>query len=206
MGTCEFVSQTILYQQQGDQPKVTPPVPNGPLSSQFLQSGFQVGHVNIIHCATFGFLSGACWLAPFMHTFYLLSSTWFIPLRILANSLLIDPINYTMAMIINAVAHGEGLKVGWSTVETKLYDTILTGFTVWPAAQFINFYLVPLRWRVLFFNGVSLVWNSYLAWTVGLARHQEQQQNHDRAQSSSGEITRPPEEKNMQEGLDKKAI
>jgi hypothetical protein len=188
MSTCELVSQTILHRQHGGSKPVPPAAaaaPSGPLSSAFLQSGFTVGHVNVMHCGAFGVLSGAVWLAPVMHAFYLLSASWFVPLRILVNSLVVDPINYTMAMMINSLAHGEGLAKGATMVEAKLYDTILAGFAVWPAAQVVNFYFVPLHWRVLFFNGVSLVWNSYLAWTVGLSRHQGHQHQEIAKSSSS---------------------
>lgn len=34
---------------------------------------------------------------------------------------------------------------------------------LWPAAQMVNFYLVPLHFRLLYINCVSLVWNTYLA-------------------------------------------
>ena len=44
-----------------------------------------------------------------MHNFYLVTASWPVPLRILVNSLIIDPMNYSAAMSINAVAHGEGL-------------------------------------------------------------------------------------------------
>ena len=64
------------------------------------------------------------------------------------------------------VAHGGGVLRGLDLVSEKWGDTILTGFCVWPAAQVVNFMLVPLRWRVMFFNVVSFGWNSWLAWQV----------------------------------------
>ncbi len=37
-------------------------------------------------------------------------------------------------------------------------------YKLWPAAQIVNFYLIPLKFRVNFANIVSLFWNTYVAW------------------------------------------
>jgi len=161
MGCCELVSQTVSTKDQTARRE-----PAGALSSSKLQEGWKIGHVNVVHVASFGLLSGALYLAPMMHTFYKFTAAWPIPKRIVVNSLAIDPMNYAMAMSINSIAHGEGLDRGIETVQSKLVQTTLTGFCIWPAAQLVNFYLVPLHWRVLFFNTVSLFWNSWLAWSV----------------------------------------
>ena len=43
-------------------------------------------------------------------------------------------------------------------------DVVLTGWTIWPATQLINFYLVPFLVRPLVVSVVALFWNTYLAW------------------------------------------
>ena len=43
-------------------------------------------------------------------------------------------------------------------------DVVLTGWTIWPATQLINFYLVPFLVRPLIVSVVALFWNTYLAW------------------------------------------
>ncbi|KAJ2899496.1 hypothetical protein GGI21_000935 [Coemansia aciculifera] len=42
---------------------------------------------------------------------------------------------------------------------------LLAGYMLWPAAQLINFSLVPLAYRIPFSSTVSLVWHTYLSWT-----------------------------------------
>ncbi|KIH89476.1 protein Mpv17 [Sporothrix brasiliensis 5110] len=47
----------------------------------------------------------------------------------------------------------------------KNYKNALTAnYMLWPAAQMVNFSLVPLEHRVLFVNLVSIGWNSYLSY------------------------------------------
>ena len=49
-------------------------------------------------------------------------------------------------------------------LEKELLDIVLTGWTIWPATQMINFYFVPFLVRPLVVSAVALVWNTYLAW------------------------------------------
>ncbi|XP_037272506.2 mitochondrial inner membrane protein Mpv17 [Rhipicephalus microplus] len=56
----------------------------------------------------------------------------------------------------------------WDSIKDTLradYLPILkANYMLWPAAQLINFSLVPLNYRVPFASCVALVWNTYLAW------------------------------------------
>lgn len=46
----------------------------------------------------------------------------------------------------------------------KNYTNALTAnYMLWPAAQMVNFSVVPLEHRVLFVNLLSIGWNSYLS-------------------------------------------
>lgn len=43
---------------------------------------------------------------------------------------------------------------------------LVNNYKIWPLAQLINFYFLPLHHRVLFVNFVALGWNTYLAWAT----------------------------------------
>jgi protein Mpv17 len=55
----------------------------------------------------------------------------------------------------------------WTEVYNKMsnvfWDTLIMNWKVWPAVQFINFTFVPLAFRVLVVNAVSILWNAYLS-------------------------------------------
>ncbi|XP_078691025.1 mpv17-like protein [Branchiostoma floridae x Branchiostoma belcheri] len=46
----------------------------------------------------------------------------------------------------------------FAVVREKFVDTYLTGMMFWPAAQTINFYLLPLQYRVIFLGVCSFTW------------------------------------------------
>jgi protein Mpv17 len=58
------------------------------------------------------------------------------------------------------------IQVGWK-------DAVLTNYSIWPAAQLVNFGLVPPHLRVLFANMVGVVWNSYLSFATARVRKVE---------------------------------
>jgi len=55
---------------------------------------------------------------------------------------------------------------GVSPVErlrTSYWQALATNWMIWPFVQLANFKLVPLQYRLLFVNVVSIGWNSYLS-------------------------------------------
>lgn len=50
-------------------------------------------------------------------------------------------------------------------IYAEFYPNMVVNYKVWPAIQFMNFYLFPAHLRVLVVNVASLFWNTYLAWT-----------------------------------------
>ncbi|KAJ2044695.1 hypothetical protein GGI01_002634 [Coemansia sp. RSA 376] len=42
---------------------------------------------------------------------------------------------------------------------------LIAGYALWPAAQVVNFSIVPLAYRIPFTSVVGLMWHTYLSWT-----------------------------------------
>ncbi|KAK9475368.1 uncharacterized protein V1510DRAFT_427718 [Dipodascopsis tothii] len=58
----------------------------------------------------------------------------------------------------------------------KWYPTMVGNYVVWPAVQIINFRFIPLAYRLLFVNSVSIGWNAFMSFInsepdVGEALH-----------------------------------
>lgn len=66
-----------------------------------------------------------------------------------------------------------GTMTAWSTysldaavskINRDYKDVLITNYKIWPAAQVINFYFVPLQHRILYVGTVALFWNVYLSY------------------------------------------
>jgi len=58
------------------------------------------------------------------------------------------------------------MKGGLDEINDKLFDTLKANYAVWPLSLIINFYYIPLRFRVLWDSSVGLLYNilvSYIA-------------------------------------------
>ncbi len=42
-------------------------------------------------------------------------------------------------------------------------DTLKASYKLWPLVQFVNFYLVPLNYQLLFLNFVAIGWTAFLS-------------------------------------------
>jgi len=49
---------------------------------------------------------------------------------------------------------------------TRLWTTLVTSWTVWPVASFVNFYFVPVDYRVLYTSCIAAVYNFLLSYRM----------------------------------------
>ncbi|KAL4504130.1 hypothetical protein ABPG72_020968 [Tetrahymena utriculariae] len=66
-------------------------------------------------------------------------------------------------MVVNYVEY-QSIEKGITSIKEKSFETMIANWKLWPAAQMINFSVVPIPYRVLFANFVGLIWNIYLSW------------------------------------------
>jgi protein Mpv17 len=63
--------------------------------------------------------------------------------------------------MINLLEH-QSLQRGVDMIRNNIVDTMIMNWKIWPAAQILNFWLIPMPYRVLFVNVVGLVWQIFL--------------------------------------------
>jgi len=65
----------------------------------------------------------------------------------------------------------------WEEVKADIKRTygaiLIRNYQLWPAAQMINFWLVPLQHRVLFVQSLAVIWNTYLSYMTNAPAGEE---------------------------------
>ena len=59
---------------------------------------------------------------------------------------------------------GKSFEHGTHEVRTKWLETMMINWKLWIPANFINFYIMPIKYQVLFANFVSLFYNAALSY------------------------------------------
>ncbi|GCC35614.1 mitochondrial inner membrane protein Mpv17 isoform X1 [Chiloscyllium punctatum] len=52
----------------------------------------------------------------------------------------------------------------WLKLKKDYKDTLISNYYIWPTVQMLNFYFVPLVYRLPLIQVVALMWNTYLSW------------------------------------------
>ncbi|CAG9989272.1 unnamed protein product [Clonostachys byssicola] len=58
------------------------------------------------------------------------------------------------------------LSAAQQSVENSFTQVLLKNYTLWPAVSYLNFFYVPLQYRLLVSNTVAIFWSAYLSFTV----------------------------------------
>ncbi|KAJ1801180.1 hypothetical protein LPJ59_000504 [Coemansia sp. RSA 2399] len=86
------------------------------------------------------------------------------------------------------VLEGQGPKDLLERIRLQYPKVLLAGYVLWPAAQLVNFSLVPLSYRVPFGSVVSLFWNTYLSWENAQARRQQKALHESQPKASPADV------------------
>ena len=66
--------------------------------------------------------------------------------------------------VIMDYADNGNFKNSGKNLREKFWPTMIVNWKLWPAAQIINFSIVPIHARVLYVNSIGLIWNCYLSY------------------------------------------
>jgi len=67
-------------------------------------------------------------------------------------------------MGLMGVLNGQSANNIQTDIKNDYVDIMIRNYQLWPAAQLINFGLVPLQHRVLFAQCIAMFWNTYLSY------------------------------------------
>ena len=81
-------------------------------------------------------------------------------IKLLLDAVLFSPIAVAGYFVWRSIL--EGTSVQWK-LEHKWLSALQASWSFWPLANVVNFSMVPLQFRVLYNNGLSLLWNAYLS-------------------------------------------
>ncbi|XP_064434203.1 peroxisomal membrane protein 2 isoform X2 [Mirounga angustirostris] len=107
---------------------------------------------------------------PLSHFFYVFMEHWIpseVPLaglkRLLLDRLLFAPAFLLLFFLIMNFLEGRDAAAVAVQIRRNFWPALCMNWQVWTPAQFVNINYVPLQFRVLFANLVSLFWYIYLA-------------------------------------------
>lgn len=86
--------------------------------------------------------------------------------KVVADQLVCSPVSISLFFISLAILESKSFKDFEEEVKNKFWKLYWAEWVVWPSAQFINFYILPLKYRVLYDNTISLGYDIYASHVV----------------------------------------
>jgi len=122
-------------------------------------------------------VTGLVWSGPVTHYWYkLLFGKLTISIKepiiglvvqILLDSIIFSPITVSGYFTLRSIMEGSGIDGIKDKLSTRLVKTVLGAWKFWPAANIVNFGFIPLEFRVLYMNVLSVFWSFYLTYVNG---------------------------------------
>jgi protein Mpv17 len=81
----------------------------------------------------------------------------------LADQLLAAPFFAVTFIVFAALLEGRSLAQAWREFVEKFPTIYLFDWVIWPPSQAINFLFVPPKFRVLYVNFVTVLWDIFLS-------------------------------------------
>lgn len=83
--------------------------------------------------------------------------------KVLADQIFCSPVTITLFFVTLGILENKTLLEFRDEVVKKFWTLYVAEWVLWPSAQFLNFYILPLRYRVLYDNTISLLYDVYMS-------------------------------------------
>lgn len=85
-------------------------------------------------------------------------------IKILYDQFVMAPVCLVQFFYMAGWLYGKTNAECWQELKSKFFTVYAIDWTVWPAAQFINFYCLPPKYRVIYVNFVTMLWDVFLSY------------------------------------------
>ncbi|PIK51393.1 hypothetical protein BSL78_11715 [Apostichopus japonicus] len=116
-------------------------------------------------------LFGAFFVGPAMISWYKVldrlykGSGKLVPMcKVITDQAVFAPVLITCFMSFVAWGNGRTGSQIKSQLKADFLPTLFTSYMIYPAVQVVNFYVLPVDYRPVLINVVSIFWNTYLCW------------------------------------------
>jgi protein Mpv17 len=82
----------------------------------------------------------------------------------IVDQLVFAPAIITTFFVSTSLMEGKSVPEVKQKLDRDLLTAVKGNYLLWPAAQLINFSLVPTKLAVLYVSNVALIWNTYICW------------------------------------------
>ncbi|XP_068199506.1 protein Mpv17 isoform X2 [Antennarius striatus] len=86
--------------------------------------------------------------------------------KMLMDQLCFTPGFLASFLCISGALNGLTVEENTNKLKRDYMDALLSNYSLWPAIQIVNFYFIPLQYRLVLVQIVAIGWNSYLTWKV----------------------------------------
>ncbi|KAB0795196.1 hypothetical protein PPYR_08279 [Photinus pyralis] len=84
--------------------------------------------------------------------------------KILWDQIVMSPVCIAVFIYGVSALEGKSLRSGTDELKEKFVDIYAFDWCIWPPTQFINFYYLPVKYQVLYINGVTMIYNVFLSY------------------------------------------
>jgi len=124
-------------------------------------------------------ITGCLWSGPITHYWYIVLEKLYtiiaqvfniqnaavgLIIKLILDSTIFSSVTITGYFTMRSILEGTGLKGAGYKLKTRFLSTLFGAWRFWPLANAVNFWFVPIQFRVLYMNALSFFWTGWLTY------------------------------------------